>query len=322
MNPQSQNSYYAQSYGTYTKEKCQIDSTALTAEMGQDAVAVIAGQERAFQGVIEQVAEKIVSAGKKIILLTGPSSSGKTTTAKLLERTLARQGHQVYRISLDNFYRPRGELPRWSDGFVNYESIEGLDLPYFNQLIATLKADGFARFPIFDFHTASRSDKQFEVTMGEHTHIIFEGIHALNPLLCEQFSGLSIMRLYVSIHGDFTDGEQITLPARELRLMRRILRDNVRRNATPVYTLTMWDYVMRGEREYINPFRNNADIHINTTHCYEPYVYHEEFLREIAPYLQDPTYGELLASMEQRITRFPPADLALIPPDSLLREFI
>lgn len=205
---------------------------------------------------------------------------------------------------------------------MNYESIEGLDLPYFNERIATLKREGTALFPIFDFHTAARSDKQFEVTMGEQTHIIFEGIHALNPLLCEQFAGLSMMRLYVSVHSDFVDGKRMMLPARELRLIRRILRDNVRRNASPVYTLTMWDYVLRGEEEYIYPFREHADRHINTTHCYEPYVYHEEFVRAIAPHLQDPTYGTFLAELQERITKFVPVSSTLIPPESLLREFI
>lgn len=279
--------------------------------------------EEHYHRKIKRAAEQIISEHRRIILLTGPSSSGKTTTSKLLQTEISARGYQVHRISLDNFYRPHEELPRWNDGYINYESIDGLDIPYFNQLVSQLRQTGSADFPIFDFGISARSEKTFTVTMDEETFIIFEGIHALNPRLSEQFDPARIMKIYVSVHSDFIDqADRVLLGGRELRLLRRMLRDNVQRNATPVKTLELWDYVLRGEEEYIKPFKGYADFHINSTHAYEPFVYRDDTELELEPFTDDRKYGEVIRALLGKIKAFPAISKTLIPKDSLLKEFI
>lgn len=306
----------------YQKETCKIDQHAVSNMVKNNPAALIAEQEKQFYQAILQLTDTILAQNRRIILLTGPSSSGKTTTAKMIQKEIRARGKQVYRISLDNFYRPRDELPRWSDGFVNYESIDGLDIPHLNRLICQLQTQGSALFPIFDFQTVSRSERTFRVFMGEQTHMIFEGIHALNPLL-QQFGDLKVIKLYVSVHSDFLDSnQQVLLSGGELRLIRRLLRDNVNRNASFVHTLDMWQYVLKGEEEYIHPFRQYADCHINTTHAYEPYVYRTDVTKEFSRYTQDQTHRERVLALLNKIKHFEPLDKRFVPDSSLIKEFI
>ncbi|SCG97421.1 Uridine kinase [uncultured Ruminococcus sp.] len=279
--------------------------------------------ECSYQSKILDLAKTILQSDDRIILLTGPSSSGKTTTAKLLQQKLISFGKSVYRISLDNFYKQEEELPLWNDGYVNYESIDALDLEHFNALMERLMREGAAQFPIFDFVKGRRSEETFPVVMKEDTYIIFEGIHALNPLLSRQFAPEKIMRVYVSVHSDFvSESGEVILDARSLRLLRRILRDQVHRDTGPVETLSMWEYVVRGEEEYIKPFRCYADYHLNSAHSYEPFVYAKTAVDSLASFVEHPKYGGLIRRLLLAEQRFEPLSPSWIPRDSLLTEFI
>jgi uridine kinase len=307
----------------YEARMNQVNVPEMTALIQEDVHSVIALAETEYQKKVAGVCDLILSQNRRIILLTGPSSSGKTTTAKLIQAELEQRGKKIYRISLDNFYRPHDELPRWNDGYVNYESIDGLDLPYFHQLVSTLKEEGHAEFPIFDFSLSERSKKTFPVSFDEETYVIFEGIHALNPMLTKPFDGHPVIRIYVSVHSDFVDSDgTVLLKARELRLLRRMLRDNVHRNADPVKTLELWEYVARGEEQYIKPFRSHADVHINSTHAYEPFVYRDDAVEELSDYVAHPKYGPIIQDLLKKISDFQPVSKQLVPKRSLLKEFI
>lgn len=307
----------------YCGEMQRIDAARMASRLREDAAGTIAMAEQAYHDRIGDVTGQILSGHHRIVLLTGPSSSGKTTTAKLIQARLAASGKTVHRISLDNFYRPYEEMPRWNDGYVNYESIDGLDIPEFNRLVYQLKQTGYAEFPIYDFSVSKRLEETFPVTFDESTYIIFEGIHALNPKLLDgQFSEDQIFRIYVSVHSDFVSGGEILLAARPLRLLRRILRDAVYRNTDPVKTLELWEYVRRGEEEYIKPFRRYADYHLNSTHSYEPFVYAQRAVELLGDPEAAGPYTETVRSLLDAVRRFCPVSPSLIPQDSLLQEFI
>ena len=228
----------------------------------------------------------------------------------------------VNRISLDNFYKSSDQLPRWEDGYQNYESVEGLDLDCFRETVQRLLQTGRAQFPIFDFTAGCRSEKTFEISYDEHTYLIIEGIHALNPLLTDTLAPHRTVKLYISVHSDFVDdGGRILLGARDLRLTRRLLRDFYYRGTGAEETLRMWDYVLRGEDLYIRPFREFADAHINSTHDYEPSLPRHP-RRNAAADRPGLPYRETIGRLTDSARHFFGIDQALVPATSLIQEFI
>lgn len=307
----------------YSKKMQEVSIPALAAQLRADPVGVVQFQEMTYHNHILEVCDEAVTQNKHLLLLTGPSGSGKTTTAIKILNELARRGKKVDRISLDNFYKDDKDLPFWSDGFKNYESIDAMDVACFHETIRTLTATGTAQFPLYDFaHSARRTDT-FTVHYDEETYLIFEGIHALNPVLCEHLHDDNILRIYVSTHSDFVDAEgEVVLKAKNLRLMRRMLRDYQHRDAPVRETLDLWEYVLRGAQLYIKPFRKFADIHINSAHSYEPALYRDSQLRLLEEYRHDEKYGELVQTLIHAVEPLPSLSAEQIPADSLIREFI
>jgi uridine kinase len=155
-----------------------------------------------------------------------------------------------------------------------------------------------------------------------HTAIIIEGLHALNPLLCGRPFFRDALKLYISVKTEYyLDGERI-LNTREMRLIRRIIRDNSFRGCPPAGTMSMWENVVRGEDAHIRPFRENADYWIDSLHLYEPLLYKKHLRALLTPCLDDPVYGgeaERLLQMLEPFAELPPVR---IPEDSLMREFL
>lgn len=278
--------------------------------------------EKRYHSMLSNICETAIREHKYIILITGPSASGKTTSAKYLASLLEARGKRVNRISLDNFYRNKEELPRWEDGYQNYESIEGLDIPHFDEVMNRLLTKGEAVFPIFDFTTGYRSESTFTLTFDSQTFLILEGIHALNPLLYNVLGSYPAMKLYISVHSKFVDDGNTVLSARNLRLSRRILRDFHYRCTRASDTLNMWKYVLRGEELYIFPFREHADLHIDSTHLYEPFLYHNGVNAMMTKIRPDSPYYSYAQSLLDANERFFPIDYDLVPANSLIQEFI
>lgn len=283
----------------------------------------VSRDEASFHEKIIAACDAITSEHRHMILLTGPSASGKTTSAQKIAQELRARGNKVGSISLDNFYMESHKLPKWQDGYQNYESVEGLDLDYFDECISTLLKTGRAQLPIFDFSISSRAVQTIEMTYDEHTYLIFEGIHALNPAIADVVKDYPNFRIYISAHSEFAgkDGE-VLLSARDLRLIRRILRDFTYRNTTAEETLRMWDYVLMGEDLYIRPFRENADMHIDSTHAYEPFLYNADILLALSKTVPDSPYQATIQRLRAAAEHFFPLDAALVPADSLIQEFL
>ena len=226
------------------------------------------------------------------------------------------------RISLDNFYRNREELPLWEDGTKNFETIEGLDLGLFSDTLNKLLTKGEAKFPIFDFTVGHKADVTFNVTYDSDTYLIFEGIHALNPVFMDILNSNNVLRLYISPHTNFVDDDgNIILQGEDLRLIRRTLRDNTERATPPEMTMDLWHKVLRGEKEYIKPFRHLADMHVNSTHYYEPLVYKKSLI-SLLSHVTGEEYKEKAMQLISAVNHFESISIRDVPITSLLREFI
>lgn len=307
----------------YTKIMDKVRIEDLKVLLNQNPSQEIARSETRYRERIVRLCNQVIGDSKHVILLTGPSASGKTTTAKRIANELQERGKSVVRISLDNFYKNSDELPLWNDGYQNYESIDGLDIPCFQQVIGQLLDTGKADLPIFDFAAGARSAKTVPLVCDSHTFFIIEGIHALNPEISRWIDKETIIKIYISTHSDFLDASgACILNARDLRLTRRIIRDHYYRGTPAVGTLKMWDYVLRGEDLYIRPYRMNADLHINSTHDYEPFLYHLEILQTLAEADGDSLYHETICRLLRAHSHFFDLNSSLIPSSSLIQEFI
>ena len=306
----------------YSSDYQQSDLEQSASLLQQNPQGLVEQEETRYAKVISQIADYIHSHNINLLLIAGPSASGKTTTSKRLESALRKRSHRVYRISLDNFYLESDTLPHWEDGSPNFETPDSLDIPYYQKKMEQLFVQGRQEFSVFDFKTNTRGKDTFTVQYDSNTCLILEGIHALNPKLMPNVN-FSALRLYISPHTQFCYGDKVMLTARQLRLTRRILRDTALRGSEPEQTLKMWDQVLRGEREYLHPFRKMADVHINTAHLYEPFLYASPFLRlmERSGRSSWEKFPKVLPVLQGMETVSKLGTLTEIPESSLICEF-
>ncbi|MDR2101452.1 MAG: nucleoside kinase [Treponema sp.] len=280
----------------------------------------------AFQvNKIAEIAAKIYEKRDtiKVILIAGPSSSGKTTTAKRLSIQLKVMGIDPVSISLDDYYVNTDRTPRDEKGEPDYECLEALDVPYLNEQLVTLLEGNEVEIPLFDFKLGRRREGGGRrIRMARRTVLIVEGIHGLNDALTPQIDRGKKFKLYVSALTQLNLDDHNRIPTSDNRLLRRIVRDYQFRGNSAVGTIKMWPSVQRGERKHIFPFQNTADVAFNSALDYELAVlkfYAEPLLRLVKPDI--PEYAEavrLLSFLEN----FAPSPPQLVPGQSILREFI
>ena len=290
--------------------------------LSENPSEVINAAEESFFQEISTACDMIIEQNKHIILLSGPSASGKTTTSKMIVEELERRGKKGMRVSLDNFYRNRDDMPTWRNGRTNFESVEGLDLNYLGERIREVMTTGYAKFPVFDFTLGRRGEKTFDVRYDDETFLIFEGIHALRPEMDEHVDTGASLKIYISVHTELVNTEkEVVLTPRDLRLMRRLLRDSWARATTPGETFWFWGDVVKGEEQYIWPFRKFADIHINSTHSYEAMLLKDAVLA-VLDNGPEHEFPELEARIREGLSNVISIDKSLVPKTSLMREFI
>ena len=291
--------------------------------------------EAAYQEQVEKAAS-LCQGGKQMILLAGPSASGKTTTAHKIAKAIIAQGRKAEVVSLDDFYRNRTEIPLCEDGKPDLESVLALDLEILEKCFRELFETGRSMIPQYDFHYSRRAEEWREVHCSQGEALIIEGIHALNPAIQRALDSRKVARVYVSARTKFMDVEENALIPKQLRLIRRMVRDYKFRNTMPQVTISMWENVCSGERKYINPYRDTADYKIDSAMDYEPGVYRsilQPFLDESLTHeLADgrrfqgieeiPQQDIILSELLLDLSRFSPLPENLIPSDSVIREFL
>lgn len=297
---------------------------SINASIEEDLDARIMADEKIYQQSVNKLARQIAAGkGSQLIMLAGPSASGKTTTAHILRHRLADLGVGAVTVSLDDFYFGPHEMSTDENGEYDFESVHSLDLDLMHDCFMDLLSKGESDFPAFDFMVARRSSQKNHVCLKPGDVAIVEGIHALNPLIVETLPADRLLKLYISIESRVTDenGEKV-LSQRSIRLARRMSRDFIYRNSSAENTLKMWDGVIAGEKKYLFPYSDTADYNINTFHSYEPAVFKGLILNIMQPVSKETTgykYGE---SMRLGLEKFVSLSHKNVPHSSLLREFI
>jgi len=275
-----------------------------------------------IRAVVEQMSRKRDHAD--IICLSGPSASGKTTTAHMLARHFRASGRKSTVISLDDFYLNTEQTPLNDRGKPDFESIYALDIELINRCIAQLVNEGRTMIPYFDFHERRRApDRNQEILMQGDDVVIIEGLHGLNPMLTQLVGEDKVTRIFASVRSRFTDHDRVILTPQDVRLMRRMVRDRNTRNTLPEETMAMWDEVCQGESQYINPYRDSAHFKLDTTLDYEPNIFHSYLLPFLDRKRIAPEHYRKIDDLYQRLDEFFDInDTSIIPADSVIREFI
>ena len=271
-----------------------------------------------------QVADMICDRGARAVMLAGPSSSGKTTSANRLATQLRVHGKKPILMSLDDYYVDRDKIDPGPDGKIDLEHINTIDTDLFSHHLERLLQGNTVELPSFNFKTGRREWHGHQLRLTDDTVIIVEGLHGLNPMLLpKSLDAHMIFRMYVSPLLPLNLDDHNRIPTSYLRLLRRIVRDYETRNSSVQRTMSMWDSVRRGEKRWIFPFQENADVIFNSSTLYELAVLKKHIfplLTAVEP--EDEYYDEVRAIV--KILNFVlEADVDdEIPHTSLVREFI
>ena len=271
-----------------------------------------------------QVADMICQRGAKAVMLAGPSSSGKTTSANRLSVQLRVHGKLPILMSLDDYYADRDKIAPGPDGKLDLEHINTIDVDLFRQHLTRLLAGEEVEIPTFNFKTGKREWVGHKMRLNENSVIIVEGLHALNPVMIpEGLPKKSVFKLYVSPLIPLNLDDHNRIPTSYLRLLRRTVRDYETRGSSVQRTLSMWDSVRRGEKRWIFPFQETADVIFNSSTLYELAVLKKHIYPLLAAVQPEDECYDAVRSMVKILNFVLEADVDdEIPPTSLVREFI
>lgn len=293
---------------------------AVTAGFSTDIINISeALQEKKIAQIAEDIAQR---KGVKLILLAGPSSSGKTTSCKRLSIQLAVNGLKPLQISLDDYFVDRDKTPKDESGEYDYESIYALDLKLINEQFNALFRGEEVELPKYDFQSGKSKRSGKKLKMNDHNVLVVEGIHALNPELTSQIPDEQIYRVYASALTTILLDNHNYIPTTDNRLLRRIIRDNKYRGVSAQETIHRWPSVRAGENKWIFPFQENADAMLNTAMLYELAVIKmqaEPLLQQVPENCEEYAEAYRLLKFLKYFKGIPYNNL---PPTSLLREFL
>lgn len=274
---------------------------------------------------ISHIASEIANRPEiKMVLISGPTSAGKTTFSKRLSIQLLASGIFPVTIGMDNYFVNREDTPLDENGDFNYEALEALDLPLFQENIRMLLSGDSIVCPLYNFRSGRREWGD-ELMIGEDNIIVIEGIHGLNPRLVEDIPAESVYRVFISALTQINLDKHNRVPTTDTRMLRRIVRDAATRGYSAADTISRWHSVRRGEKRHIFPHQNNADIFFNSALVYELSVLKklaQPLLLQVDPGSRERIEANRLLAFLQWFDPISPKDLAVIAGDSILREFI
>ena len=276
------------------------------------------------QKQISEIASQIVKSRKvRVVLISGPSSSGKTTSAKKLALELLAMGYQPKIISLDCYYAGRDKTPLDENGNPDFECLEALNIDLLNQNLVDLFAGKEVNIPSYDFHTGtSYFEDKNKMILKDNEILIMEGIHGLNPKLTPKIPDEIKFKIYLSALTQLNLDDHNRVSTSDNRLIRRIVRDNNFRGKSAEGTIEMWPSVQKGEELHIFPYHGNADAILNTALDYELCVlrvYAAPLLRRVKPTMKEYSEAQRLLNFLENFATVAPTE---VPERSIIREFI
>jgi uridine kinase len=276
-------------------------------------------QEKQLAKIAEQIAAR---PQVRMVLIAGPSSSGKTTTSRRLSVELMTCLKNPVALSMDNWFVDRAKTPLDEYGEKDYESVYALDLPQFNRDLQDLIDGREIQLPTYNFQTGHREYSGRTLRLEPNTLLVIEGIHALNPILTESIAEEHKFRVYASALTSISLDDHNWIPTTDNRLLRRIIRDYQYRGCSAAETIRRWASVRRGEEKWIFPFQEHADAIFNSAMIYELSAIRDmasTVLREVPHDLPEAAEAHRLLRF---LDYFKPIHGQEIPPTSLLREFL
>lgn len=290
---------------------------------GSELIKIAEGfHEKKLAAIADMIHSRHLNGQARVVFISGPSSSGKTTFAKRLGIQLRILGLKPQIISLDDYFVNRTETPLDENGDYDYEALEAIDVKLFNENLVDLLAGRTVEIPRYDFVTGGREYVNNTLTMSDDSVLIIEGIHGLNPELTPHISAESKFNIYVSALTSISMDNMNRISTTDSRLIRRMVRDYSTRGSNAVSTLRRWGSVRRGEDKHIFPNQEQADVMFNTSLFYEIAVlrnFVEPLLHEVPNTV--PEFGEAVRLLKF-LDQFTSMDPSEIPPTSILREFI
>jgi len=295
-----------------------LNEKIASGQVGDLILTTEALQEKVWAHIADEVHEKKA----KMVLISGPSSSGKTTSCKRLSVQLSVLGYNPVQISVDDFFVEREQTPLDKNGNYDFEALESIDLNLFNKTLDELLAGKEVEIPTFNFQLGKKEWKGKKIQMSKNSILVIEGIHCLNPKLTASIAENTKYKIFVSALTSLSVDSQNPIPTTDTRLIRRIIRDYHYRGYSALDTLRRWQSVRDGEEKNIFPFQENADIMFNTSLIYELSVlrpYAMPILLEVPEY--EPEFAEAIRLIKF-LRFFKPINSEMIPGTSILREFV
>lgn len=277
--------------------------------------------EQEYVHRVNNAAAATVESGASVIMLSGPSASGKTTTAHKVSARLKQIGIESAVVSVDCFYKEISEYPLLPNGKPDYESVNALDVAAVNRAVCELCEKGETLIPDFDFKSEQRTRTQTLLKLNGGVAVI-EGIHALNPILTDALPHKKVYRIYAGLREEYSFDGQRAISTRDIRLIRRMIRDVQFRGHSIDKTLDMWDAVCSAEDKLVKAFKQDADILLDTSFSYEPNViagFVQDFKAQIDP---SGAHAEQFAQLCRNFDTCTAINTDFVPKNSILREFL
>lgn len=288
-----------------------------------DAKAFLDECDADFAKRISAAVDEIIkkSHGGGVIMLSGPSSAGKTTTSMMIDALLEKHGNKSEKISLDDFFLPADETPFDENGKRDFEGISALNLEEVKNCLYSLSEYGYCDMPKYDFVKKRPADFRQRITLSHDGFVIIEGLHALNPLLTTKIKKSNVTKLYLNIESSVViDG--VTLDGQTLRMLRRLVRDTQYRSIDAERCLDLWDSVTAGERKNIFPFVGYSDITIDSFHKCELGIIGAKAIPILLTVPSDSPHYDMAQNMVRLLKKVSPITAELLDEKSLLTEFV
>ena len=300
-----------------------------------EGIALVKEREQTFDARLQAAAEAIcrdcVEHGIKVIRLSGPTCAGKTTTAEKLTAVLEAAGRAVYPISIDDFFYGRDVLEAMAesrpDGKLDYDSVAAIDLPALARCVNDLMEKGSASIPVFDFVTGYTTEyRELTVPDGIEPIFLFEGIQAVYPEVAALFTGVPERSLFINVMTETvlvdSEGRERVFSPEEIRLMRRLVRDEAKRGTSPDFTLTLWHSVRENEVNSIDPYAGDCDYGIDSNMAFDVHMLAPHLRRIFAVKPCDGNETEWAERILASVEGVEGIDPACLAPNSLYHEFI